>query len=170
LRARTFSVRSPIGLLEAAFTEKGLSSLSLVRKGFDEVMPQSGPLRQGTPSELITALSGYFHGDKGPFSSIELDTTALTPFRRSVLMELRNVPFGDIVTYGELGERVGRPAASRAVGGAVGANPYLLVVPCHRVLGTGSGGKYTLTGFGAGLDVKRWLLRHEGHSDDVLDL
>ena len=85
-------------------------------------------------------------------------------------MELRNVPFGDIVTYGELGERVGRPVASRAVGGAVGANPYLLVVPCHRVLGAGSGGKYTLTGFGAGLDVKRWLLRHEGHSDDVLDL
>lgn len=80
-----------------------------------------------------------------------------TPFRRAVWDALRRVPFGETVSYGELAARIGRPGAARAVGGAVGANPLLIFIPCHRVLAAGGG----LGGFSAGLDAKRALLRLE---------
>jgi methylated-DNA-[protein]-cysteine S-methyltransferase len=75
-----------------------------------------------------------------------------------VLAQLEAVPFGEVVTYGELATRAGNPRAFRAVGSAMATNPLPIVVPCHRVLRTG--GK--LGGYGGGLDAKRWLLHHEG--------
>jgi methylated-DNA-[protein]-cysteine S-methyltransferase len=80
-----------------------------------------------------------------------------TPFQRQTWTVLREIPFGETVSYGELAKRMGRPGASRAVGGANGRNPLPIIVPCHRVIGADG----TLTGFGGGLDVKRWLLEHE---------
>ena len=81
-----------------------------------------------------------------------------TAFQRAVWRELQAVPFGRTVSYRELGERLGKPSASRAVGGAVGANPLLIVVPCHRVIRTDG----ALGGFSAGLDAKVKLLELEG--------
>lgn len=80
-----------------------------------------------------------------------------TEFQRSVWNALLEIPYGETTTYGELARKLGRPAASRAVGAANGANPIPIIIPCHRVIGSNS----SLTGFGGGLPVKRWLLDHE---------
>ncbi len=80
-----------------------------------------------------------------------------TVFQREVWAATREIPFGETVSYGELAARVGRPKASRAVGAALGANPWLVVVPCHRVVGADG----SLTGFARGEEAKRWLLEHE---------
>lgn len=71
---------------------------------------------------------------------------------------LRDIPTGRTLSYGELAVRIARPRAMRAVGLANGANPIAIVVPCHRIIGADG----TLTGYGGGLERKRWLLRHEG--------
>ena len=68
--------------------------------------------------------------------------------------QLRRIPYGETISYGELAKRVDRPEAARAVGSANGQNPIAIVVPCHRVIGADG----SLTGFGGGLDWKRWLL------------
>jgi methylated-DNA-[protein]-cysteine S-methyltransferase len=81
-----------------------------------------------------------------------------TPFQRSVWSALRRIPAGTTTSYGALAEHIERPTAVRAVGHANGANPISVVVPCHRVIGADG----SLTGYGGGLDRKRWLLAHEG--------
>lgn len=81
-----------------------------------------------------------------------------TPFQLQVWEALREIPYGCTATYGQIAARIGKPKASRAVGQAVGRNPCLIAVPCHRVLG----GDGSLTGFSSGLDLKRYLLRLEG--------
>jgi methylated-DNA-[protein]-cysteine S-methyltransferase len=83
-----------------------------------------------------------------------------TPFQQRIWAALARVPFGQTVSYGSLASLAGRPSAARAVGNAVGGNPWVIVVPCHRVLA--AGGK--LGGFSSGLDRKRELLRLEGIS------
>lgn len=80
-----------------------------------------------------------------------------TEFQQKVWDELRRIPFGETISYGELARRIEQPAASRAVGRANGQNPISIIVPCHRVIGANG----TLTGYGGGLDRKRWLLAHE---------
>lgn len=81
-----------------------------------------------------------------------------TPFQQAVWTELRRIPSGTTVTYGELARRVGRPKAVRAVAQACGANPVAVVVPCHRVIGADG----SLTGYASGIDRKRTLLEREG--------
>ena len=83
-----------------------------------------------------------------------------TPFQRRVWDELRRIPFGETISYAELARRVGQPGAARAVGSANGRNPIGLIIPCHRVIAADGG----LGGYGAGLDRKRWLLRHEAEA------
>ena len=80
-----------------------------------------------------------------------------TDFQRQVWSELRRIPYGTTISYGELARRIGNPQASRAVGLANGRNPISIIVPCHRVIGATG----TLTGYGGGLERKRWLLDHE---------
>jgi len=80
-----------------------------------------------------------------------------TPFQRVVWAALREIPPGRTTSYGQLAARLGRPGASRAVGLANGANPVAIAVPCHRVIGADG----TLTGYGGGIERKRWLLEHE---------
>ena len=84
--------------------------------------------------------------------------TGGTDFQRHVWRALRAIRCGTTVTYGALAQRIGRPAAVRAVGHANGANPISIVVPCHRVIGADR----SLTGYGGGIARKRWLLIHEG--------
>jgi methylated-DNA-[protein]-cysteine S-methyltransferase len=103
------------------------------------------------------ALEAYFAGDLHAIDTIRTATRG-TDFQRQVWAALRAVAVGTTVSYGQLAQRIGRPAAVRAVGAANGANPIPVVVPCHRVIGADA----SLTGFGGGLERKRWLLAHEG--------
>lgn len=113
-------------------------------------------VEDGTASADARALDAYFAGALDALTMIEprLDGT---PFQIAVWQALRTTVPGRTLTYRALAERLGRPGASRAVGHANGANPLSIVVPCHRLVGTSG----ELTGYGGGLDRKRWLLAHE---------
>jgi methylated-DNA-[protein]-cysteine S-methyltransferase len=109
------------------------------------------------PAPIRDSLAAYFAGQVTAIDSIPVATPG-TPFQQRVWSELRRIPAGQTVSYGALACRIGSPAAVRAVGLANGANPIAIVVPCHRVIGADG----SLTGYGGGLDRKRWLLAHEG--------
>jgi methylated-DNA-[protein]-cysteine S-methyltransferase len=109
------------------------------------------------PPPLGRTLSGYFEGEHLCLGSVEW-RTAGTPFQRAVWTTLTTIPAGETLSYGALAAKIGRPKAVRAVGHANGANPISVVVPCHRVIGADG----SLTGYGGGLERKRWLLDHEG--------
>ncbi|MET1080965.1 MAG: methylated-DNA--[protein]-cysteine S-methyltransferase [Pseudomonas sp.] len=100
-------------------------------------------------------LDAYFAGQLQHFN-LPLAATG-TPFQQRVWRELLAIPFGETRSYGQLAQRLGMPGASRAVGLANGRNPLSIIVPCHRVIGADG----SLTGYGGGLERKRWLLAHE---------
>ncbi|MFK5596863.1 methylated-DNA--[protein]-cysteine S-methyltransferase [Methylobacterium sp. HMF5984] len=108
------------------------------------------------PSGALRALADYFDGDLTAIDAIETATGG-TVLQRAVWAALRAVPPGTTESYGALAARIGHPRAVRPVGAANGANPICVVVPCHRVVGANG----TLTGYGGGLERKRWLLDHE---------
>ena len=108
------------------------------------------------PNGLTTAISKYFEGDLSAIDTLPVETGG-TLFQREVWRALRTIPCGTTTSYGTLAENIGRPAAVRAVGLANGANPVAVVVPCHRVIGANG----SLTGYGGGIERKRWLLDHE---------
>ena len=112
-------------------------------------------LRDALFVEAKTQLSGYFEGSLREFS-LPLDPSG-TPFQLSVLDELRKIPYGETVSYGEIASRLKNPKAVRAVGAANARNPIPVIIPCHRVIG--ANGK--LTGFGGGLPTKERLLTLE---------
>lgn len=109
------------------------------------------------PSGLTGALRAYFAGDLAIIDRLPTATGG-TPFQRLVWRALRQIPCGTTMSYSELARRIGRAEAVRAVGLANGANPISIVVPCHRVIGANG----ALTGYGGGIERKRWLLAHEG--------
>jgi len=108
------------------------------------------------PHGLSTALRAYFAGDLHAIDGLPAESAG-TMFQREVWRALREIPCGTTISYGELSRRIGRPDAVRAVGLANGANPIGVVVPCHRVIGANG----SLTGYGGGIQRKRWLLDHE---------
>lgn len=100
-------------------------------------------------------LDAYFEGSK---QAPGFDLLFLgTDFQKRVWQLLLEIPYGETITYGELAQKAGSPKASRAVGVAVGENPFSIIVPCHRVVGKNK----SLTGYGGGFDVKKYLLAHE---------
>ena len=109
------------------------------------------------PAGGATVLRRYFDGDLGSLDEVDVELHG-TAFQQRVWMALRTVPVGTTLSYAELARRVGSPSAVRAVGAANGANPVAVVLPCHRIIGSNG----SLTGYGGGLDRKRWLLDHEG--------
>lgn len=114
---------------------------------------------RGTAARAIACareqLGAYFAGERTAF---DLPLAARgTPFQERVWAALRGIPFGETISYLELARRIGDAAAVRAVGAANGRNPLSIVVPCHRVIGADG----SLTGFGGGIERKRWLLAHE---------
>ena len=114
-------------------------------------------LEQGaTPTDVVAALNAYFGGELRALQDIRTATGG-TPFQREVWQALRTIEPGTTRTYGRLAADLGRPAASRAVGAANGANPIAIVVPCHRVIGASG----SLTGYAGSLPRKQWLLEHE---------
>jgi len=119
---------------------------------------ENGFLLESThdPSGLSKAIRSYFEGKLHAIDSLPVQTTG-TPFQQEVWQALRQIPCGTTISYAQLAEQIGRPKAVRAVGLANGSNPIPIVVPCHRVIGSDG----TLTGYGGGMERKRWLLEHE---------
>jgi methylated-DNA-[protein]-cysteine S-methyltransferase len=109
------------------------------------------------PLDLTREISRYFAGELNAIDELPVKTDG-TAFQQEVWRELRRIPCGATISYGQLAKKIGRPAAVRAVGLANGSNPVALVVPCHRVIGSDG----SLTGYGGGIERKSWLLRHEG--------
>ena len=114
------------------------------------------PVAGRAPGSVADALDAFFSGSLDALDEIEVHTGG-TEFQRSVWAALREIPSGKTTSYGRLAQNIGRPGACRAVGLANGANPIGIVVPCHRVIGADG----TLTGYGGGIERKRWLLEHE---------
>ncbi len=122
-------------------------------------------LRPGSaPPEVRARFEDYFGGTLCALDDIEVMTGG-TDFQREVWTALRTIQPGQTLTYGELAAKLERPRAVRAVGLANGANPVSIVVPCHRVIGSNK----SLTGYGGGLERKRWLLEHEGALHNVAE-
>ncbi|MER6560370.1 methylated-DNA--[protein]-cysteine S-methyltransferase [Streptomyces sp. NPDC001027] len=147
------------GLLNVVFhatdavRDKALARLA-ERLGTEPVEAPGSPLL----AEAIRQIEAYFSGERQVFE-LPLDWSLISGFNRQVLRELAaGVPYGAVVGYGDLAERVGQPGAAQAVGAAMGSNPLPVVVPCHRVVERDGG----LGGFGGGRETKRKLLALEG--------
>jgi len=108
------------------------------------------------PHGITEAITRYFAGELSAIDEIPVKAVG-TGFQQEVWRALRTIPCGSTISYGKLAQQIGRPEAVRAVGLANGANPIAVVVPCHRVIGANG----SLTGYGGGIDRKRWLLQHE---------
>jgi methylated-DNA-[protein]-cysteine S-methyltransferase len=149
---------SPLGEMLLAATDQGLCGIWFAGQRHG---PDSSGWREDAAHpvlrEAVAQLRAYFAGERTRFD-LPLDLQGGTGFQQSVWQALLAIPPGGTTSYGELGRRLGRPQAARAVGAAVGRNPLSIVVPCHRVLGTGG----SLTGYAGGLERKTALLRLEG--------
>jgi len=154
---------SPLGTL--LIISDGRRLVALDFRGYDHRMNGFLAARYGSyelreandPGGASSAVRAYLAGDLTAVDDVAVDPGG-TPFQARVWAELRRIPAGTTISYGELARRVGQPAASRAVGHANSLNPVAIVVPCHRVIGADA----TLTGYGGGLERKCWLLEHEG--------
>ena len=146
---------SPVGPLTLVAADGALTGLYMDLQRHRPLQERFGE-RDPTPlREVIRQLDEYFTGQRTEFDLPM--TLAGTPFQRTVWAALREIPYGETMSYGHLAERIGRPGAARAVGLANGRNPIGIIVPCHRVVGaTGS-----LTGYGGGLERKQYLLEFE---------
>jgi methylated-DNA-[protein]-cysteine S-methyltransferase len=148
---------TPIGHMFLVVTETGvLRSVGGVDWNDEAAVRASACVGSRDPFGCTSALHAYFDGQVDAIDNLVTDGEG-TEFQRRVWAALRRIPAGSTCSYGELARTVGAPKASRAVGAANGANPIGLVVPCHRVIGSNG----TLTGYGGGLERKRWLLAHE---------
>jgi methylated-DNA-[protein]-cysteine S-methyltransferase len=157
-------IDTPIGTI--LVISDGARLIALDYRGYDHRMNAFLAARFGTyrmhdaadPGGATTALRAYLAGDITAIDNLALDGGG-TPFQQRAWEELRRIPAGTTITYGEQARRIGLPiSASRAVGHANSQNPIAIAVPCHRVIGADA----TLTGYAGGLDRKRWLLEHEG--------
>jgi methylated-DNA-[protein]-cysteine S-methyltransferase len=148
-------IDSPVGPLRLIADAGGLREMCFEVESHPTVM-QPEWVRASQPlARAHRQLDEYFAGTRQTFE-LTLNPHG-TSFQLAVWMQLRRIPYGTTISYGELARRIGNPAASRAVGAANGRNPLSIIVPCHRVIG--STGK--LTGFGGGLPTKQFLLALE---------
>ncbi|HSS75313.1 MAG TPA: methylated-DNA--[protein]-cysteine S-methyltransferase [Thermoanaerobaculia bacterium] len=156
----TTTVDSPCGPLICVVDEEGAVIRIAFSEGRDAQKISNIELIEdaGRTAEVRRQLDEYFAGQREEFD-LPLSPRG-TPFELSVWEELRRIPFGQTRSYADIARALGKPAATRAVGRANGANPIPIVVPCHRVIGSNG----SLTGFGGGLDNKARLLELEGLS------
>ena len=160
------SIRTPLGTLWAAATDRGLRRLSFA--GVDEVDADGG-LEDAPARAVLRAcaeqLQAYFAGALQVFD-LPLDLVG-TPFQLAAWQALRAIPYGCTWSYRQQASMLGRPQAARAVGAANARNPLTIIVPCHRVVGADG----ALAGYAGGVEIKRALLRLEGvkpWADDLL--
>jgi len=146
---------SPVGRLLLVADEGGLRELLFARGRTSPAIDASWKNNDHLLREAIRQLRAFFAGERQHFD-LELNPHG-TGFQQRVWRALQEIPFGETISYRELARRLGNPAASRAVGLANGSNPIAIIIPCHRVIGSNG----TLTGYGGGLENKRWLLDFE---------
>jgi methylated-DNA-[protein]-cysteine S-methyltransferase len=157
------TIDSPVGPLRVVASEAGLRAVlwssddasrvpDLARVDLEADVPDD--VRR-TIDEVARQLAEYFDGARTDFD-VPLDPVG-TDFQREAWLALRQIPYGETVSYGEQAARMGDRNKARAVGAANGRNPISIIVPCHRVVGSNG----SLTGFAGGVDTKRYLLDHE---------
>jgi methylated-DNA-[protein]-cysteine S-methyltransferase len=146
------NVKSPVGTWSVVGTEDGVTHIHLPQ---DELTPSRGVAPKPV-ADAVQQLKEYFAGSRRTFK-VKLAASPATAFQNDVWGALRKIPYGQVRTYGEVADAVNRPRAHRAVGNANHANPWPIVVPCHRVVGS-----VGLGGYGGGDQVKRYLLDLEG--------
>lgn len=153
-------INTPLGPLVAAASAQGLALLAYDEGRADALLTDAEARLDTTSTpatseldEVAEQLAEYFAGRRRVFT-IELDWRLVHPFARQVLGAVADVPYGGVTTYGALATTIGRAGAARAVGNALGSNPLVIVLPCHRVLRVGG----NLGGYTTGVDKKRFLL------------
>lgn len=154
---------TPIGPLYIDASDLGIRLLSFLDGSrhaglLDHLDPIETPQSDAEAiiDETQRQLDAYFEGNLREFD-LPLDLKG-TPFQKRAWAAIAAVSFGETVSYSDIAESIGAPNAYRAAGTACGANPVVIIVPCHRIVGRDKG----LHGFGGGLETKRWLLSHEG--------
>lgn len=146
---------TPLGVVLLWGREGALEGVNF-QAGTQAREPEADWVADARPlADAVAQLAEYFAGQRREFA-LTVDPQG-TPFQRHVWQNLRQIPYGVTITYGELARRVGKPSAARAVGAANGQNPIPIIIPCHRVIG--ANGK--LTGFAGGLHLKEGLLSLE---------
>ncbi len=151
-------IASPLGELLALGDEDGLTALYLPTGRHAAVTPQDARRDDPALADVSDQLDEYFAGRRTDFE-LRLNPHG-TPFQLKVWLALRTIPYGATASYGQQAARIGDPGSARAVGLANGRNPISIIVPCHRVIGANG----SLTGYGGGIEAKRWLLDHEAQS------
>ena len=154
---RSYRVTTDLGVFGVTFSKKGLSGIHFPGKAPKdklELRGQEGPHGRA----LRDALKTYATGRKVAFQ-VSLDLTSGTDFQQKVWRTLRDIPYGQAWTYGEIAKKIGKPKSSRAVGDACKKNPVPIILPCHRVIGSNG----SMTGFGGGVTLKKRLLKLEGY-------
>ena len=150
-------LKAPFGVLTVVASNKGVRYVMFENdahpKPLSDLRIRQGP--HAVLDDALVQLREYFNGDRVTFE-LPLDLVG-TEFQVDAWKSLARIPFGKTVSYAEQAASIGRPTAVRAIGGANGRNPVAVVLPCHRVIGANG----SLTGFGGGIEVKRWLLQHE---------
>lgn len=155
---------SRVGVLRVAATEKGVCKIALGAETAGNVMAWLGRYihpealveeESATVAQAIRQIAEYLDRQRRAFE-LPLDLRG-TDFQRTVWAAVADVPYGQTRSYADIAAAIGKPSATRAVGAANGANPLPLVIPCHRLVGKDG----SLTGYGGGLDVKRFLLDME---------
>ncbi len=156
--SRRYSIfATPLGPLAAVYSDDGLYALRFDGRVEPDEVPASDEPPLGHAAEAVSEwIAAYFDGSPAPFDGPLAPRG--TGFQSRVWDALRSVPWGTTCTYSDLARRLGDARSVRAVGAANGANPWPVIVPCHRVIGASG----SLTGYGGGLWRKEWLLRHEG--------
>lgn len=169
-----------LDIIEYGIFESSLGNIALISRNgllIELIMQKSDIYRikreilsaypEGRESEkpfkaICREIDGYLKGEVREFSA-EVDTSRLLPFTGRVLEELRGIPYGELRSYGWIGERIGYLGAARAVGQAVGRNPVPIIIPCHRVIRRDG----SIGGFSLGLSIKERLLSIEGSLDKI---
>jgi O-6-methylguanine DNA methyltransferase len=164
------TIQTPVGPMTAIATDSALAFLEYGGPGRQKLVAARlarwfpGAIVVDGRNAVIAALErwlrAYFVDPHGPKQDLPLDARG-TAFERAVWREMQGIAPGRTRTYGALAQRLGKPNASRAVGGASRRNPISIIIPCHRVVGANG----QLTGYGGGLEAKRWLLQHENRTE-----
>lgn len=155
------NVASPIGEIRLFAVDRALVGLLMGNHDKKGIYRKFQEAREKDTEVLLQAaaeLAAYFSGRLKTFTVPV--TVSGTDFQKAVWKSLQAIAFGELRTYGDVARAIMRPAAVRAVGGAIGSNPVSIIIPCHRVIGSDD----SLTGFGGGLPIKQRLLEIEGHT------
>lgn len=157
-----FFYHSPLGYLQIELSDKGLTSLQFVEQGGNDTIADEFKAMQ---EEVIRNLDAYFENPQWKWTC-PIDFSNATSFQRKVWSALLEIPVGEVMSYQQIAEIIEQPKAAQAVGNANAQNPVLLLVPCHRVIGSDG----SLVGYRGELWRKEWLLKHEGYPGLSLQL